>query len=137
MIGFYSIRKLIEAKKLSGSTIARRVPITTYPARGKPIHLLNWDEVAKLYDLENGNPAEIDLLSLCHQFVHSYVFVPELEGDGLRGFFIASDRQRYESVQFIDVDAVISLFKLVGNDFPAQSSLEFDARRGDYRISNL
>ena len=137
MIGFYSIRKLIEARKLSDSTIDKQVSIVTYPARGKPIHLLNWDRIDRLYDLENGNPATIGLLPLCHRFVHSYVFVPELgEDGGLRGFFIASDRQRGESICFIDVDTVISLFELVGNDYPAQGSYKFNAHKGDYKVSN-
>lgn len=137
MIGFYSLRKLIEANTLSDATIHKRVPIVTYPAKGKPIHLLNWHRIDRLYDLENGNPATIGLLPLCHQFVHSYVFVPELREDGgLGGVFIVSGKRRHESIYFIDVNTIINLFELVGNDYPSQGSYKLKPHKGDYKVSN-
>jgi len=49
---FYAIRKLIEGRKLSDDVVGRTVSVETYPSRGKPIHLMNWDKVDELYDLD-------------------------------------------------------------------------------------
>ena len=53
MLGFYSIRKLIEASKLSDSTIYEEIPITTYPWSGKTVTRMNWHKLDQLYDLDS------------------------------------------------------------------------------------
>ncbi|HEX9938589.1 MAG TPA: hypothetical protein VGB15_15735, partial [Longimicrobium sp.] len=40
MLGFYSIRKLVEARKLSDHVASSAIPVTTYPPTGKPITYL-------------------------------------------------------------------------------------------------
>ena len=111
--------------------------VCKYPAKeGKQIHLLNWDQIDRLYDLEDSNSVKINIISLCNQFIHSYVFVPELsESNRLKGFFIASDWQKDNSLYYIDVDVVINLFESVGNDYPYQSNYEYDIDKGNFQVS--
>ena len=86
--------------------------------------------------LNDGKSVQIKIVSLCNQFIHSYVFVPELnESNQLQGFFVASDWQKDDSLFYIDVDTVIDLFNLVGNDHPSQATYKFDEDKGDYQVS--
>lgn len=75
MTGFYAVRKLIEAKKLTDALVAKRILVWEFPAAGKPVHLCNWHHIDRLYDLEKSKKTQIDVLDLCHQFVHSYIFL--------------------------------------------------------------
>ena len=137
MIGFYSVRKLIEARKISDSSVDKKIAVTKYPAKkSQPIHLLNWHDIDEHFDLENGSVTTVDIFYLCNQFVHSYVFIIELnENSRLEGFFVASDWQKNESLYFIDIEAVIGIFELVGNDYPSKEIYTFDSKKGDYQIS--
>lgn len=60
MVGFYSIRKLIEAKKLNDNMSNMKVQLQSYPGKGKPVALLNWDEIDRLDNLRRG--AKMDIL---------------------------------------------------------------------------
>ena len=52
MVGFYSIRKLIEARKLSDDLIARQIRVTQFPSiEPARVTLLNWHKLDKHYAL--------------------------------------------------------------------------------------
>ena len=50
MLGFYSVRKLIEASKISNDLIESPVSIIMYPSKNKSVTLLNWHKLDQLYD---------------------------------------------------------------------------------------
>jgi hypothetical protein len=136
MLGFYSIRKLIEAKKLSDSTVTSTVQLRAYGATGKSVTLMNWHNVDKLFDLENARLVTLDVVGLCHQFVHSYVFMVVLkQSGGLGGFLLSSDRQRRRLLYEIDVGQVITLFEQVGKDYPASVSMQFNETTQDFDVT--
>ena len=72
MIGFYSIRKLLEAKKLTIDVVKRSIPATAFPWRGEPVNHLNWHNIDQLYDFErltiksdlfSGFPTQLDTVT--------------------------------------------------------------------------
>ena len=137
MVGFYSVRKLIEAHKLSCTTVRREIPIHRYPPTGKPVTLLNWHKLEALYDLDRREPSSLALPLLCHQFVHSYVFTSIFgRVDNLKGFLLASDRQRTRALLEVDVDEVIRTFELVGRDYPADGRWILNPKTGDYDVTD-
>ena len=86
MLGFYSIRKLHEAAKMSSATMTDSVALTTYPWSGKNVTKLNWHKLDQLYDLASPRCETRDVLFVCHQFVHSFVFTAAFdENEGLQG----------------------------------------------------
>jgi hypothetical protein len=136
MLGFYSIRKLIEARKLSDATISHQVSLATYPWAGKPVTLLNWHKLGELYDLDACQPITRDVRFLCNQFIHSYVFLPVFDDNELlHGLFIASDHERNRTVYEIAVLQIINLFELIGNDYPNQIQFQFNQDKQDYDVS--
>jgi hypothetical protein len=137
MIGFYSIRKLVEATKLTNALSGASVSIYCYPSKGKAVTRLNRTKVDELYDLDAPRKQNLALVDLCHQFVHSYIFTPVLdESGGLSAIWIASDRQRSRALLGVEAKTVIGIFETVGNDKVRSMRATFDASLADYRIEN-
>jgi hypothetical protein len=131
----YAVRKLMEARKLSDDVVGRTVAVDTYPPRGKQIHLMNWDKIHELYDLEAGpRHEELSVNDFANQVIHSYVFVPVTSLDGLQGFFLASDHQRARGLHHVTVDRVIELLRAVGADDITDMRQVIDPSRGDWVI---
>jgi hypothetical protein len=119
MLGFYSIRKLIEAKKISESVANKRITVKFHEWKGDPVTKMNWGDIDKLYHLDSAQSVTKGLIFFCHQFVHSYIFVTSFdENDLLDGIFISSDRERRKALYFVQVRQVIDFFEQVGNDYP-------------------
>ena len=137
MLGFYSIRRLAEAKKLSDATVDQLITLRTHRHLGKDVTLRNWDRIDTLYDLATNGSEQRQVLYLCHQIVHSYVFsVAMNENNGLDGFFFTSDRQRHTCLYYLPAEAVIALFEQVGNDYPSSMELRFNPARRDYDVTS-
>ncbi len=135
MLGFYSIRKLCDSGKLSDSTSGLSVPLTTYPWLGKAVTQMNWHRTSELYDLGNAGSESRDLIFICHQFVHSYVFQIWLDGsDGSIEISFCSDRDRHRCLYSMTLSNVVGVFELVGNDYPATASFTFNEKRQDFDI---
>jgi hypothetical protein len=116
-LAFYSIRKLLEAHKLTDSCTQQQTAVKVYPPTGKPITHFNWHRSDEHFDFTAPRVERWSLVKLCHQFVHSYVFhIVDGETGGLSGFFIASDRQRTEGLLDIDVNSVIAICQSVAAD---------------------
>jgi hypothetical protein len=135
MLGFYCIRKLIEAGKVSATTVRRAVPLFRFEPTGKAVTKLNWDEIDSLYRLEAPRGGSMELRELCHQFVHSYVFIPSLgESGGLEGVFVASDRQRRKDLLYVTLDDIVQAIEAVVDDDPEVVEMQFDPTIGDYQV---
>ncbi len=134
MLGFYAIRKLIEARKISDDVATRAVVLSSHPTRGKPITRLNWHRLAELYDLEKGRKESRHLPFVCDQIIHSYVFMPSVSPRGLEGILFASDRQKNERVFGLSADRLVELFDVVGGNDPLYFAMRKNDRSGDYDI---
>lgn len=129
MIGFYTIRKLIEAYKVSDSIASSHYQISWFPNR-EPIRYLNWYRIDVLYDLTQETKESRDLRFLCNRFIHSYVFIIDSSG-----IFVASDKDRNQRLYYVSMDTIIKIFRLVGRDYPAYGSYEYDQKTGKETIN--
>lgn len=135
MLGFYSIRKLVEGNKLSKATVDQKTPVVRYPATGEPVTQVSWPYFWELYNLEAPEAAERSLRFLCNQFVHSYVFVPSFSETGeFRGVFVCSDRERHQCLYEVSIWAIIHLFEKVSHDYPDNVMMRFNPARRDYDV---
>jgi len=136
MVGFYSVRKLIEARKLSDSLVAREIDVTLYPSvSGARITLLNWHKLDRHYDFDTPEQGSLRVGLLCHQFVHSYVFTPGFSEVGeLDSILFASDWERKKRLHSIELGTIVDLFVDVGNDYPSSVNLVWNENKGDYDV---
>lgn len=138
-IGFYVIRKLLEARKLSDSLSKKRIAVEAFRFTGaRQITIYNWNsKFADAYDFENPALVSMRLEFLCNQIVHSYIFKEVFDEDGvLSGIFICSDRERKEKLYYVSLLELIKVFLSVGSDYPTHQRSVFDPKRGDYGINN-
>jgi len=118
-LGFYSIRKLLEAQKLTDRCSQQMTTLSVFPPTWTPITHFNWHRAGEHFDFNAPRSEEWSLIELCHQFIHSYVFHIALgEAGGLTGFFVASDKQlkKKRGLLRINVDSVAAIFQSVATD---------------------
>ena len=106
-IGFYSIRKLIEANLVSTTTKKLEVPLVSYPSTGKKTTMINWHRVDQLFDFSKGRAHAVRLLDLANKMIHSYVYLPMTTSatGPVKWILIASDRQRNHSIHEIELSS--------------------------------
>jgi len=131
--GFYSIRKLLDAKKVSTATESMTFEMTWYP-NIKHVDYLNWHKIDELYDLNKSNTEIHDLRFLCNQFIHSYVFSPVADSERLKGFYLSSDKDRNKRLYFVEVDLVLKLFRTVSRDYPSKVTMKRNPNTDDWEI---
>jgi hypothetical protein len=134
---FYSIRKLMEAKKLSNCVVEAEIQLQAFKSMGLPVTRLNQHKIDQLYDLENPSSESIKLKDVCNQFIHSYIFVPCFgEFDELNGIIFCSDYSRKHKVFKIAIADLIEVLKMVGSDYPSSAHYIFNEKLGDYHVDN-
>lgn len=131
----YSIRKLLDARKLSDEVESMTLPVLEYASRGKPIDFMNWDKIEDLFEMSDPSHSQWGLRALCNQFVHSQVFMTAL-GDhgGLEGLFVTSERDRNKRLLFVQIDDYIGAIEEVAEDDIVSMSTRRDATTGEMRI---
>ncbi len=137
MLGFYSIRKLIEASKVCDEIVGQQFKLHTFPKQKESsIHKMNWEKIDRHYDLLSKDKTDRNLSYLCNQFIHSYIFIPSFDDENLLdGIYFASDRQRKKSIHLITVAQIIEIFDQVGNDYPNVGIFIYDPKKQEYKIS--
>lgn len=137
-IAFYSIRKLIDAKKLSDTTSEMLVSVSLYHNKGKNVTLLNWHKLEDLYDFTSKKADKRYLRFICNQVIHSYVFAPNINKKGImKSILFCSDHERNNALLEVDRTEMIKVFRIVGNDYPSSSTFIFNQDKRDYDVTNL
>ena len=135
MLGFYAVRKLIEAKKLSDDVANQTLKITTHPWQSQSVTRLNRFDYWELYDLDRGRTIVRSLAFLCNQVIHSYIFALSFdESNTFNGILVTSDRERHQALYFVQIQQIVDLFERIGHDDPDEVMFEFDSHLQDYRI---
>jgi hypothetical protein len=134
-VTFYSIRKLIEAKKLSDQVTSQQTSVFIYPPTGRPVTHINWHRSDEHFHPDQPHSESWDLLRLCHQFVHRYVFhIMESESGGFLALMVASDHQRTKGLLRLDVEDVVPLFHSVASDHIVSMRWQRDIKTGKEAI---
>ncbi len=135
MIGFYSVRKLIDAHMVSDEIRDRPLCLKAYPWTGRPVTYLNWEKIDQKYDLEHPVQVTKPLIWVANQMIHSFAFIPGFDGGGmLVSILFNSDRTRRKHLYSISVDEIISLFEQVWANDPASLQCQFNVETGDYDV---
>jgi hypothetical protein len=130
-IGFYSVRKLIEAvAKVTDATKNMQVQVSCYVNR-EPVDWINDHKLDELYDLERTLQETRDLAFVTGRIIHSFIFIPYVgEGEGLEGIMFTSDTDKDKRLYSMKIDDVIDIFERVGNDHPTRICSYVDPNSG-------
>ena len=138
-VGFYAIRKLLEARKLSEKVIKTLVPVETFRYTGTSrITIYNWNrKVFDAYDFEKALREKVTVKFLCNQLIHSYIYQEVFDEKGtIFGVLASSDWERSKKLYHVSIAELIKLFASVSRDCPMNHSATFDPKRDDYTIRN-
>ena len=137
MLGFFSIRRLLESYKLSDTTRDMDVQVTQYPFKqGSHLTLLNWSKLDRHYDFAKATDYRLSLRDLSNQVIHSYVFsLASNRRHRLAGMFVSSEFRRRRSVAYFPAWRIVRLFRLVAADWPNAMDMRWDEQFGDLRVS--
>jgi hypothetical protein len=141
MIGFYIIRKLIEAKKLTNSKVSTKIGIIRFPNKGMKVHRMNNHKFFEFYDFDKGNTVKVNVIFLCNKIVHSYIFSPRFEKDEANNLILSSvlfcsDEDRNDFLFEINIGCIVEFFKTLGNDYPSSSHMYFNPNKNEWDIDN-
>lgn len=162
MIGFYIIRKLIEANKLTNRIISTNIKGFKFQSNGKQITFMNNHRFPEFYDLKNRLKNKFDLRFLINQFVHSYIFYPILDFSDpkirdsisdnisdeeyyelyqnkekkITSIYFNSDDTKDASLYEISINIIINLFEEVGQCDITSMSLIYNPKKKDYDITS-
>lgn len=138
-IEFYSIRKLLEAKKLSEGLTKAQIPIEAFRYTGTAqITIYNWNrKVFDAYDFKKALKEKVTVKFLCDQVIHSYIYKEVFDDKGeIFGFLLSSDWERSKKLYHLPIAKLIKLFANVGRDYPIHHKATFNPQKGDYIIRN-
>jgi hypothetical protein len=115
MLGFYSIRKLLEAFQ-PPPNMNFQSKVTTFPRNKEKLSPICYPEVTEAFELDRPKTETIGLKDLCNQIIHSYFFSVWLGSNhGLRGVFFSSDYYEDIKVYRMDISAIVALFERIAS----------------------
>jgi hypothetical protein len=138
-LGFYSVRKLLEARKLSEREVLRIIPANSYyPSGNHRISFFNWNrKLFDAFDITKPKKTTVTTVFLCNQIIHSYAYQEKFDDHGrLTGVYVSSDRQKHKTLYFIALKEIIKVFKAVGHDYPTRLEAKYDEKLGDYVVKH-
>ena len=135
IISFFCIRKLFESHKVSSKAKEYTSQIYSYAPSGKEITKCNQHSIDKVYNLENEKTVKKKIVFIANQLIHSCtIFVYRNEDRNWGGVYACSDFERNKTIYRIPIEEIVSIFNLVGNDYPSSFSMEWNKKTGDYDI---
>lgn len=133
MIGFYCVRKLLDAHKLTTKIKDSNIHVESYLSTGAPVTRLNSHRIEKLYRIDRAQKETLSLRTICDQMVHSYVFQLAFgDNDEPRGVLITSDRTRNTKLYFVELKTIIAVFRAISKDEIVKAVLQLSER--DYKL---
>ncbi len=136
IISFFCIRKLFETHKVSSKYREYKAQVYSYAPSGKKITKLNQHAIDEVYDLDNEKKVSKKILFLANQLIHSCtIFAYRNEDRNWGGIYACSDFERNKTIYRIPIEEIISIFKLVGNNYPSSFSMYWNEEKGDYYVN--
>ena len=134
LIGFYAIRKLIEAKKVSNALMELSIDVKCYPCINPPVTLINRHKIDELYDLTQECTEVRKAEWISNQFIHSYVlmFGTNDNSNYLEGFYCASDRMRNTKIYYFPAKTITKIFQRFGSNYPSRIHCRFNQKSQDF-----
>jgi hypothetical protein len=135
-VSAFIIRKLNEAKKLSGELNEMKVPVVQFERinKDRKLHFMNNHKLEKFYDLENGRGSALGLAVLCNTLIQSFIFQvvvsnPE-ETDGketVSGILMNSDYSKDKALYDIRLEDFLKIVEETINDNVVSSSYDIES----------
>jgi len=136
IISFFLVRKLFETHKVSSKSREHEAEVYSYAPSGKRITKLNQYSIDEVYELDKEKKVKKKIVFLANQLIHSCtIFAYRNEDRNWGGVYACSDFERNKTIYRIPIEEIISIFTLVGNDYPSSFSMQWNEEAGDYDVA--
>lgn len=131
----YSLRKLLDAKKLPDKVGNVEINVVSFP-RNKKVSMPPWSFFDEGYEMNKPNKIKMPLRHACNSFIHSYHFqpIPSFAGK-LTWLYFVSDRDRNKCVYRVNIRRLLNLFGKALEQDVTRYQVAFDPKVGDYKIT--
>lgn len=141
MIGFYIIRKLKEASKLTNKISATNIKAYKYKSTNTGLCLHNSHKWPNYYDLSKKIDCKLDLSFLINQFIHSFIFYPVITNCPLCKYHFTSllfnsESEKDKFLYELDIQRIIELFNKIGNSDITYIRRIWNPKKKKYDILN-
>jgi hypothetical protein len=111
MVGFYSVRKLIESNWVHHRLKKEKVSLTAYPLlKNTLLHWMFWPEIDEHFDLGSPLKRKQPLEFVYNQIIHSFVFTPAFRARRLSGVYFCSYDRR-DHVYHADISELVRVLR--------------------------
>lgn len=140
-LGFFIIRKLIEAKtKVSDVNAEMLLDLNYYSPTGKKPTLRNHYDFNELYNLEKATQCKKKIRDVCGDLIHSYIlqFLLPASVNDTSDFLIYfnSFKTREKGLYSFKLIDFVEALEVFGNDYLSCGAWVFDQDTNDYIFSN-
>jgi len=130
----YSIRKLLEAKKIPDLISNSSIGVSLALRLNTTIHHYNWHRIDHHFDLSNTHRESRKLGFFCNQIIHSNIFIEGEDTKGVMGFWVASKRNQEKGLFFCSLIDWVACMNLIANSVVVESHYNRDSDTGEERF---
>jgi hypothetical protein len=128
MISAYSMRRLIDAWKVSDGLSSRNFRVQRFPLLDRAPDFMNKYFFWELFDLDAATVVDLSLGNLCNQIIHSWMWsLSATEQDEFDGIYVSSDRSCSSILYHIPIDQYVAIIRDIGREDIIEKRMERDA----------
>ncbi len=131
----YSLRKLIDTKKVIDKLSDAQLKVSAYPKNSKRLTLMNNHRFEEQYDFNKKQEKKLKIRYICNQIIHSYIF--QLVGYKSKIFYVFfnSDDQKNKYLFKIKIKDFLKIVEKFANNYPSSISMVYCEDLKDYKVS--
>lgn len=131
----YALRKLSDTRKVSDKLANSSYKIDSYPKTKKRITHMNNHRLDEHYDFSKKIELEMKIRDICNKIIHSYIFQLIISRKKFTYIDFTSDHTKSKYLLSFKINRFLQVAEKFANSYPSKSTMIFDAKIGDYRIT--
>lgn len=138
MLVAFQVRSLLERPKVNDQARSTGMSVLRYKKIGdRPFTALGSGWPHERFDMEHPEAAVLSVLDVCNQLIHYYWMQTLSVNRAFVSMLVFSDYQRHKWAYEFQIEDLLQLFRVFGNDSSAIVGLEsqWDDKRQDYIVT--
>jgi hypothetical protein len=138
MLVAFQVRSLLERPKVNDQARSASMSVLRYKKTGdRPFTVTGSGWPHDRFDMEHPEPATLSVLEVCNQLIHYYWMQTLSEGRAFVSMLVFSDYQRHKWAYQLQIEDLLQLFRVFGNDSSAVVGMEsqWDEKKQDYIVT--
>lgn len=131
----YSLRKLIDTKKISDKLSSIQIEILAYPKNSKKITLMDNYCFDEYYDFSKKQEMSLPIREICNQIIHSYIFQLVSNRNKIFYMFFNSDHEKDKYLLKLKIKDFLKVVTKFADNYPLRISMTYCEKLKDYKIS--